>query len=148
MEDWKYFRDLTEEDLENPVSINVDTRDFCAFIAKSFYCEGKLKTALRIANNFIKNNPFRAKYYSFYSIDDIIEWLKKLEDMTGGFGEWRCINLKRGYNEVSGWDLKYIRFFYNETLHVWYAVSDSHSLLDKRLFFKDNIDEENLCHQN
>lgn len=147
MNDWIYIGDV-KLGMNLEKVIHCDTRDFTiVYDNEEHTFDPKQKSALKLHRKFLDVNQYKMSYYTFESANDIIIWLKQLEEMTGGAGEWRNILLKHGYKEVTGWDLKYIRFFYYEELKVYFAVSNSYQLLDKRIFFKENIDQEVLYHQ-
>lgn len=147
MNDWIYIGDI-KLGMNLEKVIHCDTRDFTiVYDNEEHTFDPKQKSALKLHRKFLDVNQYKMSYYTFESANDIIIWLKQLEEMTGGAGEWRNILLKHGYKEVTGWDLKYIRFFYHEELKVYFAVSNSYQLLDKRIFFKENIDQEVLYHQ-
>lgn len=147
MNDWIYIG-YVKLGMDLGKVIHCDTRDFSIICDNEEHTfDPKQKSALKLHRKFLSINQYKMPYYTFESANDVIIWLKKLEEMTGGEGEWRNILLKNGYDEVTGWDLKYIRFYYHEELNVYFAISKSYQLLDKRIFFKENIDQDVLCHQ-
>lgn len=84
---------------ENVQFINCDTRDFHVFLST------KPSSLQEIIADITKNSDYCIKEYSIRAL------LKHLQDITGGEGEWRHIQLKD-----DRW-LKYIWFIRYDDLH-------------------------------
>lgn len=113
---------LIKEDIPNEVTfINVDTRDFHCFLSTK-----PLQTSV------YKCAP--EKYHVF--IDMVFELMNDLKERTGGDGEWRHIELKRG-----GW-LKYIWFIRISKTHFVMCTRDGKTYIDP-LELIDSINWDN-----
>ena len=96
--DWVYIDDIEITDAVN--SIHVDTRDFhCVLSDKKIDLRDRRYPEIT-----------RRKHDKAYTIkaDEIKEWLRNLETMTGGRGTWRLISFSHVPDR--NW-LKYIRLY-------------------------------------
>lgn len=100
MGNWNYIRSYSE--MPEAVFAHCDTRDF-HMICHSESTRDIQKTIKKIKKTIRKlNNP---ESYTFKR-SEILGILKRLEELSGGCGEWRYLSVK-GYES---W-LKYIRFY-------------------------------------
>ena len=97
MSDWIYIDDIEVTDKVN--TIHCDTRDFHCSVRED-------KIDLRDAGY---PEITRAKYSNAYFIhqDEIKGFLKRLETITGGKGEWR----RMAFKSFGGWWFKYVRMY-------------------------------------
>jgi hypothetical protein len=97
MSNWIYIDDIEVTDKVN--TIHVDTRDFHCSVRED-------KIDLRDARH---PEITRVKHNSAYFIhqDEIKGFLKGLETITGGKGEWR----QMAFKHCGGWWFKYVRMY-------------------------------------
>lgn len=132
MSDWIYIDKY--DSLPGTTYVHCDTRDFYITCNDAEVDENMSK--------FIS----AAKDHNKFNRSEILGCLKSLELGSGGKGEWRMINLKKGYN---GW-LKYIRFvktgetieLFNrkEPIYIAYTTSSDEPILLSR----DDLEPENI----
>lgn len=96
--DWKYIDDIVITD--NTQQIHCDTRDFCCKLY-----EFKLDC---IVHADLSKIAYKEEH--LIKTENIIPFLKQLETISGGKGNWRILQFK-DLEDVSGWDCKYIRFY-------------------------------------
>lgn len=127
---WKYIDNLVIDDNTNQV--HCDTRDFnCLVLTDKI----TLKEHLQITRNMHKAK-FRIKR------DEIIDFLKHLEAISGSKSNWRMLSFK---THIS-W-LKYIRIYHiqNDT----FVVCDrDNKPIEWRILTEDNLRKEYLATQN
>lgn len=98
MGDWEYIDDI--KSLEGVNTLHCDTRDFhCMTRDENLDMRDgrnkEIKCKLHNADYIIPEN-------------ELLSFIKRLETMSGGKGEWRCLNFE-GVN-CGGW-LKYVRCY-------------------------------------
>lgn len=106
-------------------SIHVDTRDFCCLLTKD------------TRKSAIKGPKF------LIPVSQIKDWLLELERMTGGKGDWRCMNFQG--IDANGW-FKYIRLYRNDDESFIVCDREGHSV-DIRLMTEDRLNKKGLCFQ-
>ena len=127
---WKYIDNLVIDDNTNQV--HCDTRDFnCLVLTDKI----TLKEHPQITRNMHKHK-FRIKR------DEIVDFLKKLETISGGKAAWRMLS----FTVHPSW-LKYIRIYHiqNDT----FVVCDrDNKPIEWRILTEDNLRKEYLATQN
>lgn len=137
--EWRYIDDITSLDGIN--ILHCDTRDFhCAL--HSTYIDTK----------DAKNRAISRVFHNFtYQLKDneLLRWLKEIETMSGGKGEWRLLDFNKVH--CDGW-LKYIRCYRNpknpeyfiicngESIPIVWGLCDEEHLIKQYLNF---IEDEN-----
>jgi len=107
MQDW-----ISPEELEKKtdlIHINCDTRDFdsfCTSVEKDWMKEYIPKPDELMKMKF-KGNKF------FFTLEEIIAYLKSFKEKTGGEQEWRFLQFKEKNGNLLGndWSFKYMSFF-------------------------------------
>lgn len=116
----------------------VDTRSFSCLLLNKNSDAAENYSVIR---KLIKNQ--NALEENIIEEADVLNWVKEIENISGGLGHWRFLNFNT--LDVSiGW-LKYIRFYrYNEHQFI---VCDSLSYpIEYRKCTADNLDEAFLNH--
>lgn len=133
--EWCYLDDI--RGIEDDVySFHCDTRDFYC-VKMSNPVSGIQPTE---AEKLVKNR-FAINICLLAHKDEILPWLKSIEQMSGGKAEWRCLNFK-GINTDCGW-LKYIRFYRLDD--NMFVVSDSEGKpFDTLLATEENLERDLL----
>lgn len=119
--DWIYIDDVKIS--ENTQSIHCDTRDFHVFTTDSV-------TTIELLD-FIKDTKRKPEAYEqclFDSWEDIKQYLKGIEQATGGKGNWRFVSFDYPYKGAKylaqGWH-KYFRFA--KVDDKWFAYTNEGS---------------------
>lgn len=95
--EWVHFSKI-DWDCENFNQFNIDTRDF--------------HVGYRFEDKPHKDMATFKKYPEFFHTkDELVSLIQRYFDESGGDGEWRYFSLKGNNNDVSGWDLKYLRIW-------------------------------------
>lgn len=145
---WIYINDFKE--ISSEVSaIHVDTRDFYLVTSVEDVFENKELKQL------LEDLQKREDYQDFLiDQNEIKTFIKDIERMTGGYGDWRCISFDVNKTpedlypkgRYSGW-FKYIRFYRvsgTNNFVVTYDIDSKNFVKAKKLFVKEYIDEESL----
>lgn len=125
---WIYINEIDEIDYKSIKSIHCDTRDFHLLFSKNSAKPDedvfKLLKFKKVPDKFLINK------------EEILSFLKNLETISGGKGEWRFLNFDN-VDDKLGW-LKYIRLYkYNDNQFI---VCDSQShAIEWRLCTKENL---------
>lgn len=133
--DWIYIDEINEIDYKSFESIHCDTRDFYILLSKNNAKPDedvfKLLKFKKVPDKFLINK------------EEILSFLKNLETISGGKGEWRLLNFNNVDNKL-GW-LKYIRLYkYNDNQFI---VCDSQShAIEWKLCTKENLQSKYLNH--
>lgn len=133
--DWIYIDEINEIDYKSLESIHCDTRDFYILLsknnAKSDKDVFKLLKFKKVPDKFLINK------------EEVLSFLKNLETISGGRGEWRFLNFDN-IDDKLGW-LKYIRLYkYNDNQFI---VCDSQShAIEWKLCTKENLQSKYLNH--
>lgn len=133
--DWIYIDEINEIDYKSLESIHCDTRDFYILLsknnAKSDEDVFKLLKFKKVPDKFLINK------------EEVLSFLKNLETISGGRGEWRFLNFDN-IDDKLGW-LKYIRLYkYNDNQFI---VCDSQShAIEWKLCTKENLQSKYLNH--
>ena len=130
MNEWISIHDaVVSDDIQQ---VHCDTRDFCAWLTADSFDE-KEKSHLPWWN--VRND-------SRFLIpqNEIIPFLGKLEDMTGGKGEWRMM-MFNNVNTKIGW-FKYVRLYRVSPTH--FIVTDGHYAANVSRLTEANLDKEHL----
>lgn len=125
--DWIYIDEIDFDSLKekNPSWFFCDTRDFHCIIPKNPYDKKKFIP--------FKNNEF--------SIDEIKDYLRNLEEASGGKNKWRFLSFKPRY----GLWCKYIRF--KKMGDKYYGFVEQGGTvypLEKDIFCLENLNTEDL----
>lgn len=132
MGDWLYVRDI--DSLEGINALHCDTRDFHCSLKEDWLDtkDGKNRAISRVFHNYA------------YQISEssLLTWLKEIETMSGGKGEWRCLLFDKV--ECDGW-LKYIRCYRNPKDPTMFIVCNRDSIpILWELCREDKLDKEHL----
>lgn len=123
---WNYIDDYNGDgDITKDIkSIHCDTRDFYILLSD----ETKDKDITQYNNdNIIKTK-------------DILPFLKSLEVISGGQRDWRLLSFNRDIiDDISGWDLKYIRLYRISDTDEWVVCKRDKDPVNYSLLNKDNI---------
>lgn len=127
---WKYIDYIVIND--DTKQVHCDTRDFHCLIADDKFT---LKGNPQITRNMHKHK-FRIKR------DEIVDFLKKLETISGGKAAWRMLS----FDIHTSW-LKYIRIYHiqNDTFVV---CNRDNKPIEWRILTEDNLRKEYLATQN
>ena len=104
MKDWIY---IDEAELNNAQQIHCDTRDFFVLTSNN-PVDGNISNFI----NTIKEKPNVYNNCIFKDVGEVYEYLKELEEASGGKGEWRYLTFnypKHSSKYMEGWH-KYLRF--------------------------------------
>ena len=130
MDEWLNLKDVV---ITNSIQqIHCDTRDFHVLLLKEEY-DKKEKSTL----------PWWSVYNDSRFLipqEEIISFLKRLEEITGGEGEWRFMNFKHLKTKI-GW-FKYIRLYRVSPTH--FIVTDGTYATNISLMTEKNLDKEYL----
>lgn len=131
MNEWIKIRDLVVTD--DIQQVHCDTRDFCAFATSDSYDDNEKATlpwwSVRNDSRFL------------VAQDEIVQLLCRLEEMTGGEGEWRMMNFKN-IKTKTGW-FKYVRLYRVSPTH--FIVTDGTYAANISHFTESNLEKEFLC---
>lgn len=134
---WIYIDEVKDIEISYELlkSIHCDTRDFHLLLSKNNAKPDedvfKLLKFKKVPDKFLINK------------EEVLSFLKNLETISGGRGEWRFLNFDN-VDDKLGW-LKYIRLYrYNDNQFIVYD-SQSHAI-EWRLCTKENLQSEYLNH--
>lgn len=123
---------------DNVTSIHCDTRDFGVIMTDRETTKEADGQAYCMLHSGEIDERFLMKR------DEIIPWLMHIEAISGGRGDWRCLNFDTIETRL-GW-LKYIRMYrYNDDM---FLVCDSYSdPIEWRLCTEESLEKEYLNFQ-
>lgn len=130
--DWIYIDEINEIDYKSLESIHCDTRDFYILLSKNnAKSDEDVLKFKKVPDKFLINK------------EEVLSFLKNLETISGGRGEWRFLNFDN-IDDKLGW-LKYIRLYkYNDNQFI---VCDSQShAIEWKLCTKENLQSKYLNH--
>lgn len=113
--------------------VHCDTRDFHAVFTADRYTESDVNTRPWWG---VRHDP-----RFLISQNEVIPFLRKLEDMTGGRGEWRMMNFAN-VKTFCGW-FKYVRLYRVSPTH--FIVTDGFVAANVSQMNERNLDKEHLC---
>lgn len=131
MSDWiKIQNCIITDDIQQ---VHCDTRDFFAVCRVDMYDEKEMSSRPWWK---VRNDPrFHLKQ------EDVIPFLRKLEEITGGEGSWRMMNF-RNIKTAIGW-FKYVRLYRVSPTH--FIVTDGTYATNVSKLTEDNLEKEILC---
>ena len=128
---WKYFGEI--EDLSSASQIHCGTRDFNCRIIDGFKKEAK-DYASGTYGKLVKDKRY------LINQNEIIPFLRYLENISGGEGKWRLLNFKNIDTE-SGWGFKYLRFYRVDDKQFFVENNDNEPV-EWRSLTEENINKE------
>lgn len=133
MTPWSY---LDECSIHSKINfITVDTRDFFVLLIQ------RLEMDFYNLDNTIFEEVAKDDRYLIEQ-DDILPFLKELETISGGKGEWRFLEFKH-IDTKSGWGFKYLRLYRIDN-HRFIIANNDNEPVEWRLLTKENVCDDLL----
>lgn len=134
---------------DNIQTLHCDTRDFHIIgssekpkVYKNADCNYEVWRNKGLAKLYKLLSKTNRENYAISS-NEIVPWLLKLCEATGGFDkEWRYVDAN--IENCTGWDLKYIRFVKNDNCNNEFIVCNSYLMPIKYKEVIPNLRKENL----
>lgn len=130
---WKYIDEI--EMSSDICIITCDTRDFCCDIVNAFEEKTK-KYVSKIYKKYLKDERY------IIGQTELLPFLKELETISGGKGEWRFLDFKN-IETPSGWGMKYLDFYRIDNQHFFIANHDEQPV-EWRILTKENLCDEDI----
>lgn len=120
-------------------SIHCDTRDFEIIISKDAFDKSKVLQGCVDVFDMIEKGNVDKKH--LIHRNEIPQWLKHIEEISGGKCDWRCLNFSSIKTRL-GW-LKYIRMYYYKD--DYFVVCDGYAEpIDWFTMNEDTLEKEFL----